>query len=86
MEFGYPWSTLSETKRTGTDFHDLRKPGWIPTAVVLNILTKGTERNGAAIAAHDLATITEQNDLCTLNLPYEKWSASWSASKLPPFE
>jgi DGQHR domain-containing protein len=77
---------LSEAKRASTDFNDLRKPGWLPTAVVLNILTKGTERNGAVIADSDLATITEQDGACTLRLPYEKWAASWSASKIPPFE
>src|SRR5438105_3835341 len=25
VEYGYPWSTLSESKRRSTEFHDLRK-------------------------------------------------------------
>src|SRR5207248_4653751 len=50
VEFGYPWSTLSKTKRESKEFEDLRKPGWLPTAIVLNVLTKGAQRNGVAIA------------------------------------
>ncbi len=38
VEFGFPWSTLSKAKRASSDFNDLRKPGWLPTAIVLNIL------------------------------------------------
>jgi DGQHR domain-containing protein len=86
VEYGYPWSTLSEAKRASSDFDDLRKPGWLPTAVVLNILTKGDERNGAIIDEGDLVAITEKRDSCALRLPYERWAASWSASTLPPFE
>ena len=86
VEYGYPWSTLSEAKRASTEFNDLRKPGWLPTAVVLNILTKGSERNGAMIANDDVATITQEATACTLHLPYESWTPDWSPSKLPPFE
>jgi len=37
VEFGFPWSDLSEAARRSGDFFDLRKPGWLPTAVVVNI-------------------------------------------------
>lgn len=40
VEFGFPWSTLSEAKRKTKDFNDFRKPGWLPTAIVVNILKK----------------------------------------------
>src|SRR5687767_1006306 len=39
VEYGFPWSTLSKAKRSSPEFNALRKPGWLPTAVVLNILT-----------------------------------------------
>ena len=32
VEFGYPWSTLSESKRKSSEFNNLRKPGWLPTS------------------------------------------------------
>ena len=86
VEFGYPWSTLSEAKRESEEFNDLRKPGWLPTAVVINILPKGSTRNGSAIKEADLARIAGEGAVATLQLPYEKWSADWSPSGLPPFE
>lgn len=86
VEFGFPWSTLSEAKRASSEFNDLRKPGWLPTAIVLNILTKGSTRNGTTVADEDLASIVEIDGQPCLQLPYEKWSADWSPSKLFPFE
>lgn len=86
VEYGYPWSTLNEAKRGSADFNDLRKPGWLPTAIVLNILAKGSERNGIGIAEGDLASVIDSDDAVKLQLPYEKWSADWKPSKLPPFE
>tara|TARA_B100000965_G_scaffold263886_1_gene222791 strand:- start:7713 stop:9257 length:1545 start_codon:yes stop_codon:yes gene_type:complete len=86
VEFGYPWSTLSETKRASGEFSDLRKPGWLPTAIVLNVLTDGSKRNNSNVAKEDLVTIEETAAGPKLQLPYEKWEASWSPKKLPPFE
>ncbi len=86
VEFGFPWSTLSEAKRASAEFNDLRKPGWLPTAIVLNILTKGAIRNGNTIADADLASIVQVDGQPHLQLPYDKWSADWEPSRLPPFE
>jgi hypothetical protein len=86
VEYGYPWSTLSEAKRASEEFNDLRKPGWLPTAIVLNVLVKGSERNGSVVAEGDLASIVEVDGRPLLQLPYEKWAADWQPSRLPPFE
>ncbi len=86
VEYGYPWSTLSRAKRATAEFNDLRKPGWLPTAVVLNILTKSDERNGASVAKADLAKIVDAEGTPQVELPYERWSADWEPSSLPPFE
>jgi len=86
VEYGYPWSTLSDTKRASAEFNDLRKPGWLPTALVLNILVKESKRSGNSVAAADLVSIVETDGQPKLQLPYEKWTENWSPSKLPPFE
>ncbi len=86
VEYGYPWSTLNEAKRGSADFNDLRKPGWLPTAIVLNILPKGSERNGIVISDSDLANVIETDDRVSLQLPYPTWSSDWKPAKLPPFE
>lgn len=86
VEYGYPWSTLSKVKRESAEFHALRKPGWLPTAVVLNILIKGDARNGSEVAEDDLATIAAGENGHCLQLPYVAWKDGWAPSKLPPFE
>ncbi len=86
VEYGYPWSTLSESKRASDEFNDLRKPGWLPTAIVLNVLVKGSERNGTVLADSDLAKIVDVDGQPRLQLPYETWTADWRPSHLPPFE
>lgn len=86
VEYGFPWSTLSETKRASTNFNNLRKPGWLPTAIVLNILTKGDERYGSTVANSDLVSLVDVNGTTQLQLPYDTWSSDWSPKQLPPFE
>lgn len=72
VEYGFPWSTLSDAKRESAEFHDLRKPGWLPTAVVLNVLTKAEKRNGREVAEGDLAAMIDSDTGPRLRLPYEK--------------
>jgi len=86
VEFGYPWSTLSESKRSSTEFNDLRKPGWLPTAIVVNILTAREQRAGERITAADLVIIEEGDQGCQIRLPYSQWSKKWRPSPLPPLE
>ena len=86
VEYGYPWSTLGQAKRDSAEFHSLRKPGWLPTAVVLNDLCDGHERYGNTVASQDVVTIVESECGPRINLPYEKWTKKWKPSQLPPFE
>jgi DGQHR domain-containing protein len=86
VEYGYPWSTLSAAKRASAEFNDLRKPGWLPTAIVLNILVRGDERNGVMIADKDLASIVDHECGSALQLPYVRWAPDWSPKGIPPFE
>ena len=86
VEFGFPWSTLSRARRESDEFNDLRKPGWLPTAVVLNILPRGSARNGVKLNGQDVVSVNAENGSCTLELPYNNWDSEWSPSGLPPFE
>lgn len=71
-EFGYPWSTLSEAKRESGQYDDLRKPGWLPTAIVINILRGGEDREGKAVANQDAVSIDSKPAQSEVILPYEK--------------
>lgn len=86
VEFGFPWSTLSEARRASNEFNDLRKPGWLPTAIVLNILTEVDERNGVKVDRADLISVADSDGRPNLNLPYEQWDAQWMPKGLAPLE
>ncbi len=58
VRFGYPWSNLTDAKRESGDFRELRQPGWLPTAIVVNILTASDERLGKRVAAQDLELLS----------------------------
>src|SRR5258708_39494922 len=59
VEYGYPWSDLSKKKRELPEFHDLRKPGWLPTAIVVNVLSVHDSRLGRKVNPDDLVEITD---------------------------
>lgn len=86
VRYGYPWSTLSEAKRKSSDFDDLRKPGWLPTSIVINIIPRGDLRNGTAVDDADVVSIEERGEDVFLRLPYGVWSKMWVPKGVPPFE
>ncbi|WP_051706613.1 DGQHR domain-containing protein [Nocardioides aequoreus] len=73
VEGGHPWSGLSEAKRKNPENDALKKPGWLPTAVVVNILQPGDERGGQALSADNAIVITddEKGGIAQLRLPNE---------------
>jgi DGQHR domain-containing protein len=67
---GYPWSTLSSAKQNNTENDGLKKPGWLPTAVVVNILIPGDKRSGEAIKHENVIEIDQAGDsYATLTCP-----------------
>jgi len=84
IHHGYPWSGLSEAKRRTGRFGNLRKPGWLPTAVVVNVLTEGDTRRGNSVAASDLVRAGERGD--RIILPVGCNAPEWEPSALPPIE
>lgn len=85
VEYGFPWSTLSERKRKTDEFRDLRKPGWLPTAIVVNILEKGDDRRGAKVDKDDVIIVKDGAGVSHIVLPYAN-GKSWEPSSVPPIE
>lgn len=85
VRFGYPWSNLSVAKRTSSEFGDLRQPGWLPTAIVVNILTPDQKRNGTCVSPGDLIDIKD-GDPATLLLPANFRDDHWRFQSIPPIE
>jgi len=87
VEFGYPWSELSKTNRESGDYNDLRKPGWLPTAIVINILRPNDLRKGIKLKKPDAIRITDRDiDSAEIFLPSEFTGRDWEINSLPPIE
>lgn len=87
VKFGYPWSELSDTKRESGEFKDLRQPGWLPTAIVVNILTAGDERLGKKVAKADLLSVQDAaNGAAAIQLPSGFTGGDWRHGSIPPVE
>ena len=86
VQFGHPWAGLSKAQRSSTEYGDLKKPGWLPTAIVVNILEQGDVRNGRKIAVRDLINIECTNSKYSISLPKDFSQADWKSSSIPPIE
>jgi hypothetical protein len=87
VQYGYPWSELSEAKRRTSKFDDLRMPGWLPTAIVVNVLRSGDKRHGVEVAGNDLISITNgHNGVASVRLPKNFDGPVWKPAKLHPIE
>lgn len=85
---GYPWSTLSKQKRDSGRYEDLLKPGWLPTAIVLNILLPEDTRRGRSVHRDDVIEIDADEDRGTAEilLPKSFRQDSWSPKGIGPLE
>jgi DNA-sulfur modification-associated len=88
VRYGYPWSSLSPAKRSSDDFDDLRKPGWLPTSIVVNILRPDDKRGGAAVAEDDLVRVEDAGDQGAKILLPPRWAdgSNWVPAQVPPIE
>jgi DGQHR domain-containing protein len=70
------------------EFGTLQKPGWLPTAIVVNILEPGDKRGTARLEAHDSLAIETipGAQIASIGLP-ESWSGEeWTPNGLHPIE
>jgi DGQHR domain-containing protein len=87
VKYGYPWSELSKAKRESNEFSDLQKPGWLPTAIVVNILQAQDDRLGKKVDENDLIGVEDNgNDFAKITLPKGFSGKEWKYKVLPPLE
>ena len=87
VKFGYPWSALSEGKRNSGNFDDLRQPGWLPTSIVVNILTPEDTRRGQSVSTSDLVEVEDSgNGVARVLLPESFKSKGWRPENIHPIE
>lgn len=87
VRYGFPWSSIAQARRSSADFSDLRKPGWLPTAIVVNILEKEDRRGHQSVSSADLITVSDPgNGPASLVFPTENSAKAWKPKNLPPLE
>jgi DGQHR domain-containing protein len=84
VRYGYPWSNLTPAQRRDPRYNDLRKPGWLPTAIVINILTEADERRGRRVDPSDLIRIEGDDRIAEVVLPHQ--DPSWRPKGVFPIE
>jgi hypothetical protein len=87
VRFGFPWCEMSEGNRSLPQSEELRKPGWLPTAIIVNILPANERRHKRAIERADLIAIeSPQSATPTLLLPEGFSGATWKPRSIFPLE
>lgn len=88
IRLGYPLSALSERQRDSEDHTDLKKPGWLPTALVLNILRSDDTRMGLSVSKKDLILVkpTKESSIAKIEIPDAALQKKWHPEGLPPIE
>ena len=83
---GYPWATLRQIDRER--FADLKKPGWLPTAIVLNVLNNSSSRDDTNPDPDDLVRIEKTGSkTADLVLPSNVGSPEWKLKgRIRPLE
>ena len=81
IKTGYPFGDLKENLHK--DNMNLRKPGWLPTAIVVNLLTEEDERRGRTIADRHMAQLVGVDGHYRIQLPEHN---SFEEGDLRPFE
>ena len=88
IQHGYPWSELNKRNRSKEESLNLVRPGWLPTAIVVNILLKGDERQGHKLHAEDAVDVGEApTGGFSLNVPDAAFKdPNWRPKDLAPME
>lgn len=86
VQGGFPWSDLSERQKQEKEYQDLRMPGWLPTAIVANILPVDAHRHNRKIRDEHIVHIEHSGtNTAKLVLPSGFDEDSWDPP-VPPIE
>lgn len=85
VKTGYPFCDLTAKQRQDVTNSSLKKPGWLPTAIVVNFLTEFDERRSQKVSAEDIVKIENGDGRSDVVLPSGIY-ADWTPTQLPPIE
>lgn len=78
VRYGYPWCEMTDTRRSSPSAKNLQKPGWLPTAILVNILPENAVRNDRNISAADLMHVVEDGEIDKIQYPKGYTNADWT--------
>ncbi|XWW47892.1 DGQHR domain-containing protein [Fibrella sp. USSR17] len=82
---GYPLSEIGSNEAIPDKLKSLQMPGWLPTVIVANILTKGNKRGKFEINENDIITLEKGDSGQWLKLPDSIDDEKWDP-QIPPIE
>jgi hypothetical protein len=85
VKVGYPLSDYAKNDKAIDNLGDLKMPGWLPTAIVANILKTGESRGKHTLRDEDVIKISETNGIVNLELPSTVTDQAWNPD-VPPIE
>ena len=81
---GFPWSTLKESERLLDEYKDLKMPGLLPTAIVVNILGENEKRGNACLNNDDIIKIENMdNENPIIVIPQSAFNNKWDPNLKP---
>jgi DGQHR domain-containing protein len=87
IKVGFPLSSLGSRNLPAREEASLRKPGWLPTAIIANVLPPHSMRGGQTLHEGDAVTISESGlDTVSINLPTSWTGAPWKPRGASPLE
>lgn len=89
IRFGFPHAVFRPQDRAKAEYADSKMPGWLPTAIVVNIFHPDfpDERKGRRVAEGDHIRIRDSEGMAaTVLLPDEFNNLSWRPKELFPME
>lgn len=87
IRFGFPWSALSDARRRSGEYDDLKKPGWLPAAIVVNILDRKAHGYGLEVDEVDLVRVVDgEEGSATLEFPASFSGPDWEPQQDHPIQ
>lgn len=86
VRYGYPWCEMPDVRRSSLSAKNLQKPGWLPTAILVNILPENAIRNDHIISTDDLMHVVEDGDVARIQYPQGYKNADWVPKSVFPLE
>jgi hypothetical protein len=87
IRHGYPLSSLGNRRMSEEERDQLRKPGWLPTAIIANVVPAGATRGSSVLDAADSMSVTTSDSAhVSIELP-SSWSEDgWEPGGAYPLE